>query len=92
MAKKKAKSVKPAKVKKEKKKVDKRTSLEKAIDALKYIPSQRNWEEALLRANDDHQLAKRLCKAWLFWALERRKSKVKNNVKEKTDGEEIIHE
>ena len=92
MAKKKAKNVKPEKVKKEKKKVDKRGAIEKAIDAIEYTPSQRNWEEALLRANHNHELAKRLSKAWLFWALERRKNKVKNNVKEKTDGEEIIHE
>lgn len=92
MAKKKAKNVKLAKVKKEKKKVDKRTGLEKAIDALEYTPSQRNWQEALLRANGNRELAKRLSKAWLFWALERRKNKVKSNVKEETDGEEIIHE
>ena len=74
MAKKKATSVKPAKVKKEKKKVDKRCAIEKAIDAIEYTPSQRNWEEALLRANYDNELAKKLSKSWLFWARERRKA------------------
>jgi hypothetical protein len=71
MTKQKTTNVKPAKVKK--KKVDNKDTIAKAIDSLKYIPSQRNWEEFLKRANYDEKLAMRIAKATLFWIIERRK-------------------
>jgi len=42
------------------------------IKETKYVPSKRNWEELLIRANGDNKLAMHIGKSWLFWAKERR--------------------